>query len=90
MDRDVVLSQVLSDLPEDASLPLDGELLLYRISILIKLTLNVELRLHALEGRIKFFILELLGDSSESENCAHQGLLVLVEVDTIFLEVRKE
>ena len=28
VDRDVVLSQVLSDLPEDASLPLDGELLL--------------------------------------------------------------
>jgi hypothetical protein len=28
VDRDVVLSQVLSNLPEDASLPLDGELLL--------------------------------------------------------------
>jgi hypothetical protein len=28
VDRYVVLSQVLSDLPEDASLPLDGELLL--------------------------------------------------------------
>jgi hypothetical protein len=28
VDRDVVLSQVLSNLPEDASLPLDGVLLL--------------------------------------------------------------
>ena len=34
VDCDVVLSQVLSNLPEDASLPLDGELFLYRISIL--------------------------------------------------------